>query len=286
MRRRLPHDVTNALAASALVLETGLATADAIAEALATFQAPPHRLEPVGQARGRQLVQRLEGHHAPCRFGGDPRLRFARADRRWQPQGRRPVADGRRSRIACAPLSPSARRPPTSMACSTSHDRSSMPDRWRRRSTAPPSLARPGDAVVLSPGCASFDWYSGYPARGEDFRRLVEAHIAAVRNTDPSTRPVRPADDDHDHRPAATRRATTPAESKANEVRARRDAALERLNGGQPRQAEATVSQAAPVGGRAARWRAPSRRVVPCSAASRSRSSNSVRRPPSTTRSS
>jgi UDP-N-acetylmuramoylalanine--D-glutamate ligase len=41
-------------------------------------------------------------------------------------------------------------------------------------------LARPGDAVVLSPGCASFDWYSGYPARGDDFRRLVEAHITAV----------------------------------------------------------------------------------------------------------
>jgi UDP-N-acetylmuramoylalanine--D-glutamate ligase len=39
-------------------------------------------------------------------------------------------------------------------------------------------LARPGDAVVLSPGCASFDWYSGYPARGDDFRRLVLAHIA------------------------------------------------------------------------------------------------------------
>ena len=52
MRRRLPHDVTNALAASALVLETGLATPDAIAAALATFQAPPHRLEPVGEAQG------------------------------------------------------------------------------------------------------------------------------------------------------------------------------------------------------------------------------------------
>ena len=38
---------------------------------------------------------------------------------------------------------------------------------------------QPGDAVVLSPGCASFDWYSGYPARGDDFRRLVTAHLAA-----------------------------------------------------------------------------------------------------------
>ena len=52
MRRRLPHDITNALAASALVLETGLASTTAIAEALATFEAPPHRLEPIGSAGG------------------------------------------------------------------------------------------------------------------------------------------------------------------------------------------------------------------------------------------
>ena len=35
--------------------------------------------------------------------------------------------------------------------------------------------AEPGDAVLLSPACASFDWYpdGGYPARGDDFKRLV-----------------------------------------------------------------------------------------------------------------
>ena len=39
-------------------------------------------------------------------------------------------------------------------------------------------LARRGDAVVLSPACASFDWYpdGGYPARGDDFKRLVQEH--------------------------------------------------------------------------------------------------------------
>jgi len=33
--------------------------------------------------------------------------------------------------------------------------------------------AEPGDAVLLSPACSSFDMYSGYAARGEDFSRLV-----------------------------------------------------------------------------------------------------------------
>ena len=39
------------------------------------------------------------------------------------------------------------------------------------------SYATSGDVVLLSPACASFDWYpgGGYPARGDDFKRLVTA---------------------------------------------------------------------------------------------------------------
>ena len=43
------------------------------------------------------------------------------------------------------------------------------------------AAARPGDAVLLSPGCASFDWYGSYGERGEDFARAVRRHLAVGR---------------------------------------------------------------------------------------------------------
>ena len=44
------------------------------------------------------------------------------------------------------------------------------------------AVALPGDAVVLSPGCASFDWYSSYGERGDDFAHLVRHHLDRVRD--------------------------------------------------------------------------------------------------------
>ncbi len=41
------------------------------------------------------------------------------------------------------------------------------------------SAAHPGDVVLLSPGCSSFDWYGSYAERGNDFAQSVARQVAS-----------------------------------------------------------------------------------------------------------
>jgi UDP-N-acetylmuramoylalanine--D-glutamate ligase len=44
------------------------------------------------------------------------------------------------------------------------------------------SAARSGDVVLLSPGCTSFDWYSNYGERGDEFQRIVRETVNGKRS--------------------------------------------------------------------------------------------------------
>lgn len=187
MKRRLPHDVTNALAASALVLETGLADADAIGRALRDFEAPPHRLEPVGRAGGVEWYNDSKAttpHAASTAIRAfDSLVLIAGGSRKGVDLGPMGAEPHRvRAVVAIGEAAPDVRA--VFEASTPVVDAGSMADAVR----AAAALARPGDAVVLSPGCASFDWYGGYPERGDDFKRLVRAHLHAG-SADPTVRP-------------------------------------------------------------------------------------------------
>jgi len=51
------------------------------------------------------------------------------------------------------------------------------------------ALAQPGDAVLLSPACASFDMFRDYRARGDAFARAVRAHELSRRGRSFRQRP-------------------------------------------------------------------------------------------------
>jgi UDP-N-acetylmuramoylalanine--D-glutamate ligase len=179
MRRSLPHDVTNALAASALVLETGLAGPDAIATALASFRPPRHRLEPVGEAGGITYYNDSKAttpHAASVAIRAFDSLVL--------------IAGGSRKGVDLSPMNAYPQRVRAVVAIGEAapdvHDVFDATTRvvdaasMDEAVAAATSLARAGDAVVLSPGCASFDWYSGYPVRGDDFVRCVRDLLAGI----------------------------------------------------------------------------------------------------------
>ncbi len=179
MRRSLPHDVTNALAAAALVSSVGLASYQSIAEALATFVGPPHRIEPVGERNGVRWYNDSKAtspHAALTAIRGFDSLVL--------------IAGGRNKGLDLSSLGSEPQRMRAVVAIGDSATdiaaafagicqvvtASSM----SAAVAAAADLARAGDAVVLSPACTSFDWYNGYPARGDDFRRCVDEFLHTI----------------------------------------------------------------------------------------------------------
>ncbi len=166
------HDVDNGLAAAAASLRAG-ANVSAVARTLAGWTGLPHRVQFVGVVDGVQYVDdskatnghaaasALEGfEHVVLIAGGRDRSLDLGLLRKFAPRLRAVVAIGEATDTVVAVfdgLVPIERA--TSM---------------HRAVRTAASRARTGDTVLLSPGCASLDWYESYAARGDDFAREVE----------------------------------------------------------------------------------------------------------------
>jgi UDP-N-acetylmuramoylalanine--D-glutamate ligase len=175
--RALPHDLTNSLAAAAAALAVG-ATEDGIRRALATYVTLPHRVALVGEARGVRWYDDSKATNP------DATLRaLASFDSVVL------LAGGRNKGLDLAVLGREADRvravvafgesAPEVEAAFAGKARVARAASMRAAVAAANDLARPGDVVLLSPACASFDAYASYAARGDDFATEVRALIAS-----------------------------------------------------------------------------------------------------------
>jgi UDP-N-acetylmuramoylalanine--D-glutamate ligase len=179
MRRALPHDLVDALAAAAAVLEPGLGTAAGVRDGLAGFQPPRHRIELVARAGGVDWYDDSKAttpHAAATAVRGFDRVVL--------------LAGGRNKGLDLAPLGEVAAHVRAVVAIGEAADQvakvfaAAAPElpvlpaaSMTEAVEAAGRAATPGDVVLLSPACASFDWYSGYGERGDDFARLVHEFL-------------------------------------------------------------------------------------------------------------
>ena len=181
-----PHFVANALAAAALARAHGVSPAGGARRAARLpARRPPHR--PRRRGRRRDLGRRLQGHQPARRADLAAGLRARRVGRRRAGQGgavRRPGPGGpwsvaRRRTARTGPAGDRRRAFATRARCARHRDRrrGDWDAPMDRVVDAAAGLARPGDTVLLAPGCASMDMFANYGARGDAF-------AAAVRPSD------------------------------------------------------------------------------------------------------
>jgi UDP-N-acetylmuramoylalanine--D-glutamate ligase len=172
------HNVANAMAAAAAALSMGL-DRDAVREGLRSFAGVPHRLEEVAEIGGVRFVNdskatnvasalvglsAFEGGVHAILGGSEKGEEFA------------PLADPIRERCAaCYLVGASAGRLAVELAGVVEagielHRCADLEEAVRRAADA----ARPGEVVLLSPACASFDAFANFERRGERFREIVE----------------------------------------------------------------------------------------------------------------
>jgi UDP-N-acetylmuramoylalanine--D-glutamate ligase len=176
MWRSMPHDLTNSLAAAALVLETGLVPESTVAESLAGFSPAHHRIELVGTFGGSRWFDDSKAtspHAALTAIRAFPRLVL--------------IAGGRNKGLD---LSEMASEPARMHAVVAMGDDAALIEAAFRGTctvrragsmqeavAAAAELAEPGVDVVLSPGCTSYDWYRNYNERGDDYQAAVRRHF-------------------------------------------------------------------------------------------------------------
>jgi UDP-N-acetylmuramoylalanine--D-glutamate ligase len=173
VRLRGRHNLENAMGASAAALASGV-PADAVARALRAFTGVPHRLEEVGTVGGvlyvndskaTNVASALRGIEA---FDGGVHAILGGSLKGGGFEGLRGAVASRCR--ACYLIGEAAERLERDLAGTAPLRRCGDLESALRAASA---AAAPGDVVLLSPACASYDQFRDYEERGERFRALV-----------------------------------------------------------------------------------------------------------------
>jgi UDP-N-acetylmuramoylalanine--D-glutamate ligase len=178
-----PHDTANSLAAAAAALAVG-ADIDSVARALAGFGGLAHRVQLVAERGGVRWFDDSKAtnpHATGSALGGFDHAVLIAGGRNkgLDLGGLRVHAPKLRAVVA---IGEAAGEVEAAFAGTVPVVRA---DSMHAAVRAAAMHARVGDAVLLSPACASFDWYESYAARGDDFAREVTSLVdepAGCRN--------------------------------------------------------------------------------------------------------
>lgn len=178
LTRSLPHDRANALAAAATALAAG-GSLDGIRTALRAFRSLPHRVELVGEAGGVRWYDdsKATAPHATLAAMAGFESAVLIAGGRNKGLDLSELGDLAPHLRAVVAIGEAAADVEAAFAGRTATVTASS---MEEAVALAAGLAQRGDDVVLSPACASFDWYPGYAVRGDHFQEIVRTHLEAV----------------------------------------------------------------------------------------------------------
>jgi UDP-N-acetylmuramoylalanine--D-glutamate ligase len=171
IRLRGAHNLENAMAASAAAIATGVPKR-AVASALRSFRGVPHRLEEVGSVGGVLYVNDSKATNVSSAvrgieaFDGGVHVILGGSLKGGGFEGLRDAVASRC--VAAYLIGEAAERLEQDLAGTVPLHRSGD-----LATAVRDAAAQPGEVVLLSPACASFDQFRDYEERGEAFRSLV-----------------------------------------------------------------------------------------------------------------
>lgn len=168
----------NALAAMAIVAQYGIDLSTDVLAALCAFKGLPHRCERVAEQGGVSWINDSKGTNVGASLAAISGFK--------QPKvlilgGQGKGADFRPLRAAMANgvkqvvvMGEDAQQIVTALEGAVALSRA---DDMTHAVELAAAIAQPGDVVLLSPACASFDMFDNYAARGDAFRDAVFTHL-------------------------------------------------------------------------------------------------------------